>query len=528
MTETTLSTMDARVEQPPGSAQALPLALQSMFWQPEYLEPSAWMEHLPFAFWLMDAQRPRTFVELGSHHGTSYFAFCQAAGRLGLDARCFAVDTWKGDEHAGFYDERIFNKVRAYNDAHYSGFSSLVRSTFDEAAAHFSDGAVDLLHIDGLHTFDAVSHDFEWWLPKLSQRAVVVLHDINVRERGFGVFELFEKLKETYPCFEFVHGHGLGVVGVGRHQTPLLAHLYEANKADDAAAAIRSAFSRLGRACADAFAAKQLRDRALDSDEQLLRRKNDIAVLSERVTRAEASLEARFKETGSLTRMLLDVERANAERQREAADLARTLRDQERKIAAREREVADLHVALKQARAEHANALEQVRTAMAHAERKLRAEILDREWAAAQAKAARTTLEQELALLRAAHAQVLCSSSWKLTAPLRRGRSAAMPPMAAAPALSAERELLRTSELFDGQWYVRRYPDVAAHGVDAVAHYLDHGAAEGRDPGPRFSTSAYLRNYPGVRESGVNPLVHYLTHGFKEGRTATPVEPDRG
>src|SRR4051812_22412176 len=150
----------------------------------------------------MDAQRPGAFVELGSHHGTSYFAFCQAAARLALDARCFAVDTWRGDEHAGFYDERVFNKVRAHNDAHYSGFSSLVRSTFDEASQHFSDGTVDLLHIDGLHTFDAVSHDFDSWLPKLSKRAVVLLHDINVRERGFGVFRLFEALKASYPCFE--------------------------------------------------------------------------------------------------------------------------------------------------------------------------------------------------------------------------------------------------------------------------------------------------------------------------------------
>ena len=107
MTQTTApatepSAMPARV-----SVDSLPVALRSMFWRPDYLEPSAWTEHLPFAFWLMEAQRPKTFVELGSHHGTSYFAFCQAAGRLGLDVRCYAVDTWRGDEHAGFYDERI-------------------------------------------------------------------------------------------------------------------------------------------------------------------------------------------------------------------------------------------------------------------------------------------------------------------------------------------------------------------------------------------------------------------------------------
>ncbi|HEA1146710.1 TPA: class I SAM-dependent methyltransferase, partial [Escherichia coli] len=181
----------------------------SLFWRPTYLAQSAWLEHIPFAFWLVDTLRPRNIVELGTHYGSSYFSFCQAVSKLDLETCCFAVDTWGGDEHAGLYGEEVYRQVSEYNQQHYSGFSTLIRSTFDQALEHFSQGSIDLLHIDGLHTFEAVRHDFESWLPKLSERAVVIMHDTNVRERGFGVFQLLDELKRQYPHFEFAHGHGL-------------------------------------------------------------------------------------------------------------------------------------------------------------------------------------------------------------------------------------------------------------------------------------------------------------------------------
>ena len=80
-------------------------------------------------------------------------------------------------------------------------------------------------------------------------------------------------------------------------------------------------------------------------------------------------------------------------------------------------------------------------------------------------------------------------------------------------------ELLATSELFDGNWYLAAYPDVAASGINPAQHYLRYGADEGRDPGPRFSTRKYLNRYPDVARAGMNPLVHYLEFGLDEQRT---------
>lgn len=177
--------------------------------------PNAWVGHLPFAAWLIQELSPTLFVELGTHTGNSYFAFCQSIVEHDLATKCYAVDTWQGDEHAGQYGDEVFARVNEHNEANYAKFSRLLRVTFDDALSYFSDGSIELLHIDGLHTYDAVRHDFETWLPKLAAGALVLFHDTNVRERDFGAWKLWGELQRIYPDnLEFTHSHGLGVLQV--------------------------------------------------------------------------------------------------------------------------------------------------------------------------------------------------------------------------------------------------------------------------------------------------------------------------
>ena len=50
--------------------QRLPFWLSAAsYWLPEHIVTSAWLTHAPFAFWLVDVLRPRSIVELGTHHG---------------------------------------------------------------------------------------------------------------------------------------------------------------------------------------------------------------------------------------------------------------------------------------------------------------------------------------------------------------------------------------------------------------------------------------------------------------------------
>ena len=212
---------------------------------PRRLALSAWIEHVPFGMFLIELMRPSSIVELGTRKGVSYSAFCQAVEKLGLPTRCVAVDSWHGDAHTGAYGPRVLAELRLHHDPLYSGFSRLLQSSFDAAAAGFEPGSIDLLHIDGFHTYEAVSHDFHTWLPKMSTRGVVLLHDVAERHRDFGVWRLWAELAGRYPSFMFRHGHGLGVLGVGAELPTPVRDLLALSEAD--AEQVRRFFHSQGR-----------------------------------------------------------------------------------------------------------------------------------------------------------------------------------------------------------------------------------------------------------------------------------------
>ena len=197
------------------SGDAIPVMDAVTYWLPTHSVKSAWVGHAPFASWIIAALEPKTVVELGTHNGFSFFAFAEAAKRLGLSTALYAVDTWSGDDQAGFYGDEIFDLVQRVASERYPATVHLVRARFSDAVESFEDGSIDLLHIDGRHGFNDVKEDYDLYFPKLSNRAVVLFHDTNEFQEGFGVHKMWDEIAPTGPSFNFHHSHGLGVLSVG-------------------------------------------------------------------------------------------------------------------------------------------------------------------------------------------------------------------------------------------------------------------------------------------------------------------------
>ncbi|CAA9891196.1 putative glycosyltransferase [Candidatus Methylobacter favarea] len=320
---------------------------------PESLQsPNAWVGHLPFAAWVIQEIAPTIFVELGTHSGNSYFSFCQSVVEAGLSTKCYAVDTWQGDEHAGQYDEQIFGKVNAYHQERYAGFSRLLRMTFDDAVSYFADESIELLHIDGLHTYEAVRHDFDTWLSKLAPGAVVMFHDTNVRERNFGVWKLWQELQASYPNnLEFVHSHGLGVLQL--NNAPDDKKLEWLQPGSPEKQRLIKYFAALGSRQLERFELNELKQHAANLNQVVADRQAQIASLNQAVAWLDSQI-ANFNQTvAERDSQIASLDQGMAECQAQIANLKQTMTERDGQIASlnqtvteRDSQISSLHQAV--------------------------------------------------------------------------------------------------------------------------------------------------------------------------------------
>jgi len=513
--------------------------------------PNAWVGHLSFGAWLIETLSPEIFVELGTHSGNSFFSFCQAVAKSGVPSRCYAVDTWQGDEHAGQYDEAIYAKVSAHQQQHYREFSRLLRMRFDEARDYFPDGSISLLHIDGLHTYEAVRWDFESWLPKLAPGAVVLFHDTNVRERNFGVWKLWKELQEIYPLnLEFAHSHGLGVLQL--NNAPKQARVPWLKPGSPEKQRVIDFFAALGSRHLDLAEAIELREQAArfnrmwtEHDGHIIWRDGQILHLNQTVADRDAKIAELTDQIATRTEALGTYEFSRS--WRITAPIRRIGRLLRRAASAStpKNSGAELKT-MSDTPSEHLapffDAEWYLRTnpdvntegmdPLAHFVQKGGLEgrsphpLFDTAWYLRTNPDVRDTRLNPLdhfvrhGWKEGRNPHPLFNVRWYLDTYLDVGKANTNPLQHYIQSGGIAGR--NPHQLFDADWYLDKNPEVRSTAVNPLVHFLEDGWKEGRSPHPDFNVSWYLDTYPDVRAAGINPLIHYIEFGAEEGRQLRP------
>jgi len=260
---------------------------------------------------------------------------------------------------------------------------------------------------------------------------------------------------------------------------------------------------------------KRERERTEAATADIVEKEKRIAALLEKIERLGKEARDRQSELVAAreeaARQLADASARIAESQASASAQVSAV---EQKALTREKDLQEKLAALEAKLAERFGEIERL-TRMLEQEEGLHRKVASERASLQEVLAAAVTyMEQDKVHLLA----IVGSASWRATGLLRRVRRWLSGTSAPPIAMGADVIRIRTSEMFDPAWYLARYQDVAASGMDPAVHYLLYGGGEGRDPGPEFSSSKYLEANPDVAASGLNPLLHFIAHGLVEGR----------
>lgn len=180
---------------------------------------TAWYENFEKAIIISDIVRPKVTVDLGVDHGFSTFAFAYAG-----HGEVYGLDSFEGDIHAGHRD--TYSEVLAIHAKLKSEFKiseiSFIKGLFEETARNW-DKEIDILHIDGLHTYEAVKGDFYTWKKFFHENTIVLFHDtISFKETVGKFFSEIEGYK-----FNFGDGCGLGVWSLNENYIRQIRYIYQ-------------------------------------------------------------------------------------------------------------------------------------------------------------------------------------------------------------------------------------------------------------------------------------------------------------
>lgn len=169
--------------------------------------PSAWGDgncrgHIDVAQFLIKEIKPQITVDLGVDYGYSLISLAYKNPGMVFGIDCFEGDEWTGIRNTYQYVNQKIHELNFNN-------VKLVKGYFDDVVQTWYL-PIDILHIDGFHSYEAVKNDFEKWSHYVKKNGVIMFHDTNSHDTRFGVKQFFNEL--DLHKIEFLNHQGLGIV----------------------------------------------------------------------------------------------------------------------------------------------------------------------------------------------------------------------------------------------------------------------------------------------------------------------------
>lgn len=187
---------------------------------------TCWKGHRGFAEWLVNYLKPEVTVDLGVDWGFS--TFCFAIPRIG---HVYGIDSFEGDDYAGYRDDSVYNLVLNKQDKlHLQDNLTFIKGYFDDVAKTWNK-KIDILHIDGDHSYESVKNDYEVWSKFLTDDGVILFHDTCIEELNgnhYGVKKFFDEL--DLPKCTFTHTFGLGVASKNKQLIDTIQNSFDLSR----------------------------------------------------------------------------------------------------------------------------------------------------------------------------------------------------------------------------------------------------------------------------------------------------------
>ena len=163
--------------------------------------------------------RPRFVLEIGTAHGGTFYLWTRVAT---ADATLISVDLppWERDDPGERHKVSMLRRfARRRQTLHLHRADSHRPDVRDSVVAQLSGHALDLLFIDGDHTYRGARLDFEWYSRLVRPGGIVAIHDIHPHTQGWGgdVPTLWAEIRDRHPHSELIanaqqDGFGIGVL----------------------------------------------------------------------------------------------------------------------------------------------------------------------------------------------------------------------------------------------------------------------------------------------------------------------------